>query len=88
MSSISCPACGHDFDPASRTAAGAPDPTVLRWFRVDPGWTGEVSTDEVYGSYLRATDQAPVSRGRFVADLAYLGVEQVLDDATSVLVRD
>ena len=46
---------------------------------------GEASTEEVYSTYLRATDGAPVSRRRFVADLAYLGVEQVLDETFMLL---
>lgn len=52
-----------------------------------PGWIGEASTDEIYGNYLRATDETPVSRERFVADLAYLGIEEVLDDETHLLLR-
>ena len=59
----------------------------MRWFRSEPPWLGELSTDEVYGGYLRAVTGTPVSRARFVADLAYLGVEEVLDDDTSMLVR-
>ena len=39
------------------------------------------------GNYLRAIDATPVSRERFVADLAYLGVEELLDDETLMLVR-
>jgi hypothetical protein len=85
MPDITCPACGHDFEPAAR--ATEPDPSVVRWFRTDPGWSGEASTDEIYGQYLRATDQTPVSRGRFVSDLAHLGVEEVLDDDTYLLIR-
>jgi hypothetical protein len=87
MSEISCPACGHSFHAPEPVAAAAPDPSVVQWFRVDPGWIGELSTDEVYGTYLRATDGPPVSRARFVSDLAYLGVEEVLEDDTNVLVR-
>jgi hypothetical protein len=41
----------------------------------------------VYGGYVRATTETPVSRARFVADLAYLGIEEVLDDDTRMLVR-
>ena len=48
---------------------------------------GKASTEEVYSTYLRANDGAPVSRRRFVADLAHLGVEQVLDDETFMLLR-
>ncbi len=59
----------------------------MRWFRSDPSWLGELSTDEVYGGYLRATTGPPVSRARFVADLAHLGVEEVLDDNTLMLIR-
>jgi hypothetical protein len=84
MSAINCPACGHSF---SAPALAEPDPSVVQWFRVDPGWLGEISTDEVYGNYLRATEGTPVSRERFVADLAYLGIDEVLDDDTRMLVR-
>jgi len=48
---------------------------------------GESSTEEIYSAYLRATELTPVSRQRVVADLAYLGVDQVLDDETYLLVR-
>jgi hypothetical protein len=84
MKAINCPACGHTLTPAE---SGAPDPSVVEWFRIDPGWTGEAATDEIYGNYLRATDGTPVSRNSFVLDLAYLGVEEVLDGETYVLVR-
>jgi hypothetical protein len=84
MSTISCPSCGHAF---SSPASAEPEPSVVQWFRADPGWLGELSTDEVYGNYLRAIEGTPVSRERFVADLAYLGVEEVLDDDTQMLVR-
>ena len=87
MTTQTCPSCGHTFLPAEPTPERAPDPSVVRWFRTDPGWSGSLSTDEVYGSYLRSTGDAPVSRARFVADLAHLGVEEVLDDDTPSLVR-
>jgi len=86
MSSSTCPTCGHPSS-AAGPATAAPDPSVVRWFRGDPGWTGEASTGEVYADYLRATDGAPVSRRRFVVDLAHLGVEEVLDDDTPMLLR-
>lgn len=86
MDQIHCPACGHPFSfDAASTAP--PDPTVVDWFRTDTGWGEAVSTEEAYQSYLRAINTAPVSRARFVADLAYLGVEQVLDDDTQMLIR-
>ena len=87
MTTLTCPSCGHPFTSSASAPVTAPDPSVVRWFRGDPGWTGALSTDEVYGSYLRASDDPPVSRGRFVEDLAYLGIEEVLDDDTAVLVR-
>jgi hypothetical protein len=86
MPTQNCPACGHTFTD-SGSGPAAPHPSVVAWFRVDPGWSGEASTDETYGHYLRATEDAPVSRERFVADLAYLGVEEVLDDETPMLLR-
>ena len=64
-----------------------PDPSVLEWFRAGPQWIDEASTDEIYTGYLRAAEEAPVSRRRFVSDLAYLGVEEVLDDETHLLIR-
>lgn len=94
MPDVSCPSCGHHFTPTEdatvappNPSTGSPDPSVVRWFRSDPSWLGELSTDEVYGGYLRAVSGTPVSRARFVADLAYLGVEEVLDDDTPMLVR-
>ncbi|SDU95811.1 hypothetical protein SAMN04488544_2576 [Microlunatus sagamiharensis] len=93
MPDVSRPSCGHTSTPAftpaspSSVVEGSPDPSVVRWFRLDPAWLGELSTDALYGGYLRATTGAPVSRARFVADLAHLGVEEVLDDDTRVLVR-
>jgi len=95
MPDVTCPSCGHHFTPAepstltspNPSSTGYPDPSVVRWFRSDPSWLGELSTDEVYGGYLRATTGTPVSRARFVVDLAYLGVEEVLDEDTAMLVR-
>ena len=95
MPDVSCPSCGHRFTPTESSpvssttpsSTGHLDPSVVRWFRSDPSWLGELSTGEVYGGYLRATTGVPVSRARFVADLAYLGVEEVLDDETPMLVR-
>ena len=87
MTTLDCPACGHTFTPASSGAHAGPDSSVVRWYRNDNSWMGEASTEEIYSTYLRATDGTPVSRQRFVADLAYLGVEQVLDDETYLLLR-
>lgn len=95
MPDVNCPSCGHRFTPTEPASASLPnpsspshpDPSVVRWFRSDPSWLGELATDEVYGGYLRATTGTPVSRARFVADLAYLGVDEVLDDDTPVLIR-
>ncbi|QFG68202.1 hypothetical protein [Ornithinimicrobium pratense] len=64
-----------------------PDPSVVRWFAADESGLGDTSTAEAYARYLRSTDEAPASRARFVADLAYLGVEEVLDDDTHMLIR-
>lgn len=89
MHEVSCPACRHTFilpaPPASPIRL--PDPSVVEWFRVDAGWTGAISTEEAYENYLRAIDTPPVSRARFVDDLSYLGVDQVLDDDTQMLER-
>jgi hypothetical protein len=78
MSDTSCPTCGQTLTRSAATSEG---------FRTGAGWTGEAATDEIYTSYLRSAGEAPVSRRRFVADLAYLGVEEVLDDETHLLVR-
>jgi hypothetical protein len=87
MPETTCPRCGHHFTPAHDDDV-RPDLTVVRWLR-DAAWSGEMSTEEVYADYLRACgDDAPVSRRRFVADLAYLGVPEVLDGETHVLVRE
>lgn len=86
MSTVSCPSCGHTFSPSTPTSTD-PDRSVVEWFRTDHSWTGEAPTEEVYGAYLRATDGVPVSRARFVTDLAHLGIEEVLDDETLVLLR-
>lgn len=87
MTTHTCPACGHTSTLTASTPVTAPDPSVVQWFRVEPAWSGALSTDEVYGSYLRGSDDPPVSRARFVEDLGYLGVEEVLDDDTPMLVR-
>jgi len=87
MTTLNCPSCGHTVTPASSGTGTAPDPSVVHWYRADTGWIGEAFTAEIYGNYLRATDGTPASRERFVADLAYLGVDQVLDDETYLLVR-
>lgn len=91
---VNCPSCGHRFIPTEPSASSPgpaptahPDPSVVRWFRSDPSWSGELSTDEVYGNYLRATTGTPVSRARFVSDLAYLGVDEVLGDDIHMLIR-
>jgi hypothetical protein len=87
MSETSCPTCGQTLQATAPDVPTTPDPSVLDWFRAGPRWIGETSTDEIYTSYLRAVEGVPVSRRRFVADLAYLGVEEVLDDATHLLIR-
>jgi hypothetical protein len=86
MSTITCPACSHTFDPSTATVVDATDASVVRWFSTDPGLSTDVSTAEAYANYLRSTDHPPVSRAQFVATLAHLGVEEVLDGDTHVLV--
>ena len=65
-----------------------PDPTVVRWLREAVAWSGAMATEEMYVDYLSSCGDAPVSRRRFVADLAYLGIPEVLDDDTHMLVRE
>ena len=90
MSEITCPRCGHHFVPSSgeEDRASRPDPSVVGWLRGGAVWSCELATDEAYGDYLSSCGDAPVSRRRFVADLAFLGVPEVLDDGTPMLVRD
>ena len=87
MSVITCPQCGHHF-PSPREDETNPDPTVVRWLREAVAWSGEMATEEIYNDYLRACGDAPVSRRRFVADLAYLGIDEVLDGDTHMLIRE
>ncbi|GAB3469915.1 hypothetical protein GCM10027519_42830 [Kineococcus endophyticus] len=84
MTHTPCPTCG--LVPATQ-AETAPDITVVQWFKSAPAWSGQMSTDEVYGQYLRDSNEAPVSRRRFVSDLAFLGIEEVLDDEVYMLDR-
>lgn len=88
MSTTVCPACSHAFDPATTGGAGVPELSVVRWFAAEESGLGDISTAEAYARYLRSTDEVPASRARFVADLAHLGVEEVLDDDTHMLIRD
>lgn len=88
MLPVTCPSCGHAFVTSPQaTTETSPDASVVQWFRTETAWLGEMSTAEVYESYLGASDQPPVSRARFVADLAYLGVDELMDDETFVLLR-
>ncbi|WDF35104.1 hypothetical protein PTW37_16510 (plasmid) [Arthrobacter agilis] len=61
---------------------------MQHWFTSDNSSSGPISTTEAYTAYLRSIDGPPVSRQRFVADLAYFGVEEVNDDGEAVLLRD
>ena len=87
MSDITCPRCGHHFASPSQDET-PPDPTVVRWLRNAAAWSGEMATEEMYVDYLGSCGDAPVSRRRFVADLAYLGIHEVLDGDTPMLVRE
>lgn len=88
MPTTTCPACNHTFDPANVESESTSDPSVQHWFTSDNSSSGPISTTEAYTAYLRSIDGPPVSRKRFVADLAYLGVEEVNDDGEAVLLRD
>jgi hypothetical protein len=87
MSDTTCPQCGHRFTPPSDDKT-RPDPTVVRWLRDAVAWSGEMATEEVYLDYLKSSGDAPVSRRRFVVDLAYLGIEEVFDGENHMLVRE
>ncbi|GIM96305.1 hypothetical protein [Paractinoplanes toevensis] len=87
MSDTTCPRCGHHFTPPSKNEI-RPDPTVVRWLQEAVAWSGAMATEEMYVDYLSSCGDAPVSRRRFVADLAYLGIPEVLDDDTHMLVRE
>jgi hypothetical protein len=85
MSDVNCPNCGDEISAAE---SHRPDATVVRWLAEEAVWSGEAPTDEMYGDYLRSCVDDPVSRRRFVADLAYLGIHEVLDGDTRMLMRD
>ncbi len=87
MSEVSCPRCGQRFV-APHDKDNVPDPSVVNWLHQAVAWSGELATEEVYIDYLKHSGGAPVSRSRFVADLAYLGIPEVLDDETHMLVRE
>jgi hypothetical protein len=88
MPTTTCPACNHTFEPANGESESTPDPSVRHWFTTDNSSSGPISTTEAYTAYLHSIDGPPVSRTRFVADLAYLGIEEVDDDGEAMLLRD
>jgi hypothetical protein len=51
-------------------------------------WSGQEPTERMYASCLYSAGDTPVSRRRFVQDLAYLGVPEIRDpEGTCLLVR-
>ncbi|GAA0796984.1 hypothetical protein [Spirilliplanes yamanashiensis] len=66
-----------------------PDPTVVTWLREGLIWEGEEPAATLYAEYLSWVTGRPVSRERFIADLAYLGVRDVTPPGgTPTLLRE
>lgn len=84
-SEVECPQCHHTFEPG---AVRPVDPGVVRWLTEELTWSGQEPTERMYSDYLYSAGDTPVSRQRFVQDLAYLGVPEIRDaDGTCLLVR-
>lgn len=64
------------------------DPGVVRRLTEELTWSGQEPTERMYSDYLYSAGDMPVSRQRFVQDLAYLGVPEIRDaDGICFLVR-
>ncbi|MDV9171911.1 hypothetical protein R6V09_17515 [Streptomyces sp. W16] len=64
------------------------DPGVIRWLTEELTWSGQEPTERMYSDYLYSAGDIPVSRQRFVQDLAYLGVPEIRNaNGTCFLVR-
>ena len=84
-SEVECPQCHHTFDSGEVRPV---DPGGVRRLTEELTWSGQEPTERMYTSYLYSAGDMPVSRRRFVQDLAYLGVPQTRDpDGTRILVR-
>lgn len=84
---INCPQCGHRFPPAADDVRPV-HAGVVRFLTEEYHWTGAEPTEALYRSYLYSAGASPVSRARFVEDLAYLGVPEVRgQDSVPMLVR-
>ena len=87
-SEVECPQCHHIFDTGGADEVRPVDPGVIRWLTEELTWSGREPTERMYASYLYSAGDTPVSRRRFVQDLAYLGVPETRDpDGTCFLVR-
>ncbi|MBK1783767.1 hypothetical protein [Prauserella cavernicola] len=80
----------HGDHDERRTAR--PEPTVVEWLHRGLLWDGEQATHELYEEYLAFVGRlgaAPVTRRRFVDNLADLGVREIRNPGgSSFLVRD
>jgi hypothetical protein len=84
-SEVECPQCHHTFDSGEVRPV---DPGVVRWLTEELTWSGQEPTERMYASYLYSAGDMPVSRQRFVQDLAHLGVPEIRDpDGACFLVR-
>ena len=89
-SEVACPQCHHIFDSGEVRPV---DPGVVRRLTEELTWSGQEPTermysDYLYSDYLYSAGDMPVSRQRFVQDLAYLGVPEIRDaDGICFLVR-
>jgi hypothetical protein len=82
---LECPQCHHTFDADTVRPV---DPSVVRWLTEELTWSGQEPTERMYSDYLYSAGETPVSRQRFVQDLAYLGVPEIRDpDGICFLVR-
>ncbi|WP_143116351.1 hypothetical protein [Lentzea xinjiangensis] len=60
----------------------------MRWLTEELTWSGEEPTERMYASYLYSFGEEPVSRSRFVDDLAHLGVPETINaQGIAVLTR-
>ncbi|MBK3572458.1 hypothetical protein JHN63_01180 [Streptomyces sp. MBT65] len=84
-SEVECPRCHHTFDSGEVRPV---DPGVVRWLTEELTWSGQEPTERMYASCPYSAGDTPVSRQRFIQDLAHRGVPETRDaDAICFLVR-